>query len=150
MQIIPLTECQQHLDTVTQWVWDEWGGVHVGGSIEKVRAILAGRPTCPPTLVALEREVPVGVLGFRRLMLRGRGPVRLFINQLFVVPARRAQGIGTALLREALGRVGPEDEALYVYTHLKVWYEERGFVVVEAEAQTGNVVLRAVRSPARA
>lgn len=145
MHILPLPECPQHLDTITQWVWDEWGGRHVGGSIAQVRSIVAGRPTCPPTLVALDGTTPVGMLGFRRITLHGREPLRLFVNQLFVVPGQREHGIGTELVRDALGRVGPEDAALYVYTHLRDWYAARGFTLVEEEAETGNVVLRAPR-----
>jgi GNAT superfamily N-acetyltransferase len=76
-------------------------------------------------------------------MFRGREPLLLFINSLFVLASHRGHGIGTALLRDGLGRVGPEDQYVYVYASIRTWYEGRGFVVVEEDGDTGNSVLRA-------
>jgi predicted N-acetyltransferase YhbS len=149
MQIIPLADCPQHVDTVTQWLWDEWGGAYAAQTQEQVRKTLLGRPTNPPTLVALERAEPVGVLGFRRIMFKGREPLLLFINSLFVAETQRGHGVGSALLRAALARVGPQDAVVYVYTHIRAWYEARGFALIEEEAETGNVVLRISLNPAK-
>ena len=145
MQVVPLSEVPHHLDAVAQWVWDEWRGSHSSQTFEEVRSILQGRATAPPTLIALDGAVPVGVLGFRRVMFRGREPLLLWINALFVVETHRDRGVGTALLYDALGRVGPEDAAVYVYAAIRGWYQARNFVMVEAEGDTGNAVLRASR-----
>jgi predicted N-acetyltransferase YhbS len=145
MHIIPLTEVPHHVETVTHWIWDEWRGAYAGETFEGIRKILLGRPTNPPTVVALDGAAPVGVLGFRRIMFRGREPLRLFINSLFVVETHRRRGIGTALLYDALGRVEPADPVVYVYASIRAWYEARGFVVIEEESDTGNAVLRATR-----
>ena len=91
--------------------------------------------------------MPVGVLGFRRVMFRGREPSLLFINSLFVVISHHGRGIGTALLRDGLDRVGPEDPRVYVYASIRAWYVSRGFVMVEEDGDTGNSVLRASVPP---
>lgn len=142
--IIPLDDCPQHLDTIVQWVWDEWRGGQNGQSFDQTRAVMKGNPGHPPTLVALDDEThrPLGVLGFRRVMLHGRDPLVLFINSLFVPVSKRRRGIASALLTEAVRRVGPEDEWLYVYTNIATWYEARGFTAIEREPASGNTVLR--------
>jgi ribosomal protein S18 acetylase RimI-like enzyme len=49
-----------------------------------------------------------------------------------IAPAHaRRRGIATALLNEALARVGKEHDAIYVYTQIRAWYEARGFTVIE-------------------
>lgn len=145
MQIVPLIEISQHVDTVTQWIWDEWRGGYAGQTFEETKRVLLGGPKNPPTVVALDAAAPVGVLGFRRVMFRGREPLLLFINSLFVLETHRGRGIGTALLHDALGRVGPEDPVVHVYATISAWYQARGFVVVEEDGDTGNAVLRAVK-----
>jgi ribosomal protein S18 acetylase RimI-like enzyme len=146
--IAPLDDCPDHLDTVVQWVWDEWRGGHNKQSFEETRSIIQGKPDRPPTLVAIDEHTAaaVGVLGFRRVMLHGREPLLLFINSLFVPAPARRRGVATALVAEAVRRVGarsgPSDEWLYVYTNIASWYEARGFDVAEHDAETGNTVLR--------
>lgn len=142
--IIPLADCPQHLDTIVRWVWDEWRGGQNGQSFEQTHAVMKGNPSHPPTLVAIDDSTlqPRGVLGFRRVMLHGRDPLVLFINSLFVPVSKRRQGIASALLTEAVRRVGPGDEWLYVYTNIAAWYEARGFTAIEREASSGNTVLR--------
>lgn len=145
MQIIPLIEVPQHVDLLAQWICEEWHAGYDREALEEVKTILRGGPTSPPTVVALDGEAPIGVLGFRRVMLRGREPLLLFINSLLVLETHRGRGIGTALLNDALGRVAPEDSCVYVYAAIPAWYQARGFVVVEPEDDAGNTVLRASR-----
>jgi predicted N-acetyltransferase YhbS len=145
MQILSLIEVSHHADTIAQWIWDEWRGGEARQTFEETRAVLLRHPGTPPTIVALDANAPIGVLGFSRFMLGEREPLLLFINSLFVVEAHRGRGIGTALLRDALGRVGPEDTFVYVYTGLRAWYQARGFVVIQENGETGNAVLRTSR-----
>lgn len=145
MQILTLAECPQHVDTATQWLWDEWPRGASGETFDQTRTTLLGRPDCPPTLLAIDHE-PLGVIGFRRVKFRGREPLLLFINSLLVIPTHRSRGIATALLTEALRRVEPADLPVHVYTHLRDWYTARGFVFVEEESETGNVLLRSHRN----
>jgi GNAT superfamily N-acetyltransferase len=143
MKVVPLVDVPHHVDMIAQWIWGEWRGGFAGQTFEDTRTVLLGRPTNPPTLVALEAGMPVGVLGFRRVMFRGREPLQLFINSLFVLASHRSRGLGTALLQDGLRRVGSEDEYVYVYASIRTWYEDRGFVVIEVDGDTGNFVLRA-------
>jgi len=149
MQILPLVEVPQHVDAVALWIWDEWRGGEARQTFEETRAVLLGQRDTPPTIVALDAAVPIGVLGFSRFLFRGREPLVLFINSLFVVETHRGRGVGSALLRDALGRVGPEDSFVYVYKGIRAWYEARGFVVIQENGDTGNAVLRVSRPSER-
>lgn len=77
------------------------------------------------------------------MRFRGRGPLRLFVNALFVAEGHRGQGVGSALLAEAVRRATSE---LFVYTDLRGWYEARGFAFVERDAESGSVLLRCAPS----
>lgn len=146
--IVTLDDYPDYLDTVVQWVWDEWRGGHNNQSLEETRAIMQSKPSWPPTLVAIDEETAqaIGVLGFRRVTLHGREPLRLFINSLFVPAQARRRGVATALVAEAVRRAGARsdrsEEWLYVYTNIASWYEARGFEAAEHDAETGNTVLR--------
>jgi predicted N-acetyltransferase YhbS len=140
MQILPIADCEQHLDTAARWIWEEWKETS-GLTLAQTRSQLTERSTCPPTLVAVVALELLGVIAFRRVKYRGREPLSLFINSLFVRPSDRGRGIGTALLSAALGRVGTEDPAVHVYTGVRAWYEARGFAVVDEEPDGANVVM---------
>jgi predicted N-acetyltransferase YhbS len=141
MEIINLSRCPEHTDTVARWIFAEWAD-RSELTLDEVLRHLADQPTRPPTLLAVDGERVLGVLGFRRVKYRGREPAVLFINSLFVAESSRNRGIGSALVSEALRRVGPEDAALYVYTDIRAWYESRDFQLVDQETGTGNAVLR--------
>lgn len=140
MQILPITDCEQHVDTAARWIWEEWRETS-GLTLAQTRSQLTERSTCPPALVAVVALELLGVIGFRRVKYRGREPLTLFINSLFVRPSDRGRGIGTALLSAALGRVGSEDRAVHVYTGVRAWYGARDFVVVDEEPDGANVVM---------
>ena len=148
MHIVPLADCPQHLETAARWLWDEWHGQYGNRDFEQVRATLFDKPGRPPALLAID-GAPVGVIVFRRVKFHGQEPLRLFINALFVTAEHRRRGIATALLGDALSRVGTEHDTIYVYTHLRDWYQARGFTFVKEEAETKNVVLCRANQNAR-
>lgn len=140
MQIVSLSDFPQHLDVVAQWLWDEWHGQYAAQTFEQVRSTLLDKPGCPPALIALDGE-PLGAIVFRRIKFRGREPLLLFVNALYVPLHARERGVATALLTEGLARVGKEHAAVHVYTQIRAWYEARGFTVIEEDSEPPNVVL---------
>ena len=123
-----------------RWIWEEWRE-HSGLSLEETRERLLLNEDQPPALLALSGESPAGVLGFGRFQ-RAPGQVpSLFIDALYVAPEYRGCGTGTLLLREAVTRAREFASELFVYTHLRAWYERRGWMAVEATPGTELVVL---------
>lgn len=140
MLILPISDCARHVDAIAQWTWEEWKETS-GLTLAQTRTQLQQRSTCPATLIAVVDGEAIGVIAFRRVKYKGREPLVLFINSLFVRPSDRGRGVGTALLSTALGKVGCEDRAVHVYTHIRAWYEARGFTVIEEDPETSNFVL---------
>ena len=103
-----------------RWIWEEWRE-HSGLSLEETRARLLLNEDQPPALLALSGESPAGVLGFGRF--------------------QRAPGQVPSLFIDALYVAGEFASELFVYTHLRAWYERRGWMAVEATPGTELVVL---------
>ena len=138
--IRPLTECPSHLDTVAKWIWDQWRD-HSGLSAAETRTRLQNPPDCPPTLVAEENGVPVGVLGFQRFVRSPGEPPSLFVDVLFVLESERGHGIGAALVREGIERARPFAQDLYVYTSQRDWYQKLGWTVLKVDPVSSLFVL---------
>ncbi len=139
MKIVDATEVASKLDTVAHWLWNQWGRPE-GQTLAESRQNLE-RQRSPCSLVAVVDDEPRGVLVFRRVKYMGRPPLRLFIYSIYVDEGSRGEGIGTALLSEAVARASALDDAVHVYTDIPEWYVERGFSIEERDPKTGNVVL---------
>jgi predicted N-acetyltransferase YhbS len=139
LRIAPLLEHGEHLDTVADWLWDEWKDLdgqpwaQMRASLDEVRR--------PASRLALVEDQPVGVLLFKRVKFKGKAPLRLFINALYVTQGQRRRGVASALVEEAARLASESDDVLFVYTHIAPWYERRGFTLTEGEDERGNVVL---------
>jgi predicted N-acetyltransferase YhbS len=138
--IVALRDRAQHGDLVARWVWEEWKD----GSrftLEQTRAQLLGEPDCPATLVAIDANEPLGVLGFRRFDHERLGSQLLFVNSLYVAPAARRRGVASALVAQAIIGAAAFVRTLYVYTQIPGWYEARGFTCAERNADGLHAVL---------
>ena len=140
MKIVPLIEREQDIETAARWTWEEWKDLS-GLTLDQARLQLIGRPDCPPSLLAIDDTEAVGVLAFRRVMYKGREPMILSINALYVDARARGRGVGTALVAEAVERAAAFVRVVHVYTNLRAWYEARGFAFLEDDAGTPNCLL---------
>ena len=138
--IRPLSECPSHLDTVSKWIFDYWHE-HSGLSAAETRTRLQNPADCPPTLIAEEKGVPIGVLGFQRFVRSAGEPPSLFVDVLFVPESERGRGIGTALVREGIERARPFAQDLYVYTAQRDWYRKLGWTVLKVDPVSSLFVL---------
>jgi GNAT superfamily N-acetyltransferase len=139
--LVALRDCAQHADLVARWVWQEWKDGS-GFTLEQTRAQLLGEPDCPATLLAIDADEPLGVLGFRRFDHERLGSQLLFVNSLYVAPAARGRGIASALVADAVIRAAALVRTLHVYTQIPGWYEARGFTCAERNADGVHAVLR--------
>ena len=140
MDLQPLNARPEWVEIAARWIWEEWRE-HSGLSLEETRARLVLEADRPPALLVLDGETPAGVLGFGRFQRAPGEAPSLFVDALYVAPEFRRSGAGTLLLRQAVTRAGEFASELFVYTHLREWYERRGWTVVESTPGTELVVL---------
>ena len=83
MEIVRLSDRPDCLDLVASWIWNEWER-DSSTSVDQIRDRI--KPECrPPPLLAIVSGEPCGALLFRRVNYRGREPLRLYLDSLFVI-----------------------------------------------------------------
>lgn len=120
MRIDYLAEHPQHVPTLARWHHAEWGPVLSGWSLEVAQAELAlhtrGR-AIPTTVVALDGEQ---LLGSCSLLENDDERIRAWspwLASLYVLPAARGGGVGSALVRRIEAEAAALGVArLYLYT----------------------------------
>ena len=139
MQIRPLIDLPEHVDVVTRWLWDQWPDAN--STIEERRERLMLVDDCPPALLALSENEPVGVLAFRRHPRNSSVRRALFIDALYVHASCRDRGIGAALVAEAVLAARDFERELFVFTDKRDYYEKRGWSLHAIDPKPNHVVL---------
>ena len=112
------------LEPVVQWILTQWPEE----AAEEVRQMLLDDSDCPPTLVALAGEKPVGVLAFKSHPPAQSDTDELWINVLFVESSHRQQGIGRRLVRDSIPHARDHGRKhLFVFTDIPQFYENLGW-----------------------
>lgn len=123
-RIAQLNQHPEHVETVAGWILNEWGASSLG----YINDSLIENKGCPPTLIALSSEGPMGVLGYKLHLLTYRNSVELWINVIYVPKPWRRQGIGRRLLVEGMKAAKTSGRnVLYVYTDIPTFYERFGW-----------------------
>jgi len=103
VRVAPLREHREFCPLVVQWFrgeWPEWYGPGGSGSAEAdVNAFAASDINLPVGLLAFDREVPVGVGALKTESIPSHKHLTPWAAAGFVLPKRRGQGIGAALLQ---------------------------------------------------
>ncbi len=137
LRIARLSEYPEHLETAVDWIASEWEPAH-----DAIRKMMADSEDRPPALLALNSNVPVGVLAYKIHAFQARGTDELWLNALYVEPKFRRRGIGQRLVlaglqdAEASGR-----QSLLVYTDISHFYERLGWRRVSCDEKTKTSVL---------
>lgn len=132
IEIKHISEVPEHIDIIAQWMCDEWGTDNnieffksiVGHSLDKIKL--------PQTLVALDRDVPIGTVGIWRCDMVSRQDLYPWLSGLYVVPSYRSKGIGSKLQRSVeiyAGQLGYKK--LYLYTDIENYYEKSGWLQID-------------------
>jgi predicted N-acetyltransferase YhbS len=134
-QIEHLFEHPQQIDGVAQWIYDEfWADktVHSPSSLAALLRLAARPNAIPQSLLALVDGVPVGTVNLIENDDDKRAHLSPWLAALFVVPAYRRRGVGSALVRELLhAAAGLGIETLYLGTDNPAFYTPLGATIHE-------------------
>jgi predicted N-acetyltransferase YhbS len=121
LRIAILAEHPDHIQTVSSWVFNEWGSLTPGVTLEKVVTkfqthLNLGR--IPLTFIALQGQAPVGTASLVLHDISDRTELSPWLAAVYVLPEQRGNGIGTRLVlaaERAAVRLGVS--RLYLFTH---------------------------------
>ena len=148
VRIESLADRPELLPTVAEWHWNEWGDVDPSGSLQSWAEGLASRThrdRIPASYVAVADGEPVGSVVLVEHDMPDRGDLAhltLWLAGLFVKPAYRHQGIGSALVRHAQSealRFGVSRLYLYTSTASDV-YKRLGWKTIGGTVYEGEDV----------
>ncbi|BFM17744.1 GNAT family N-acetyltransferase [Maricurvus nonylphenolicus] len=125
-----LSQCPEQLELLATWHHQAWGT----GSLDERRQRLQkhlSEDAVPTSFIAFLNGQPVGSISLVHYQRLGESPNSVWIANLYVIEAKRRQGIGEALLRHA------EQYArqlllpqLFLYaTDQEAFYQKRGWLV---------------------
>ena len=137
MDIRYLVDCRQVIPQIARWLFDEWGrllpGMSIEGGITRLQERLR-RDQRPLTMVAMEAEVAIGTVSLVPFDMETRPDLSPWLASLYVAPDLRRCGIGSALIvavvREAK-RLGID--SLFLFTDSsQALYAKHGWQTVES------------------
>ena len=145
MKIVYLADQPQHIPDLAVWLFGEWGHLNAGETLEKRVARLtshSGRPGIPATLIALEGDTLLGSASLVANDLSTRPELSPFLASVFVLPAHRQQGVGSALVRQVMHTAALLGfPTLYLITHdQQQLYAKLGWSAVEELDYRGETV----------
>jgi GNAT superfamily N-acetyltransferase len=137
-----------HLDlveTVARWHWDAWGHEDPGASLASWTAGMrarANRDRIPMTYVALDGAELVGTASLIAHEMVTHPEWSPWLGGVYVRHDRRGEGIGSALVREAVRAAAAMNEPrLYLSTEsARGFYEKLGWRAIAVEEHAGQPV----------
>jgi GNAT superfamily N-acetyltransferase len=147
-RIVALAERPELVRTVAGWHWELWGAEDPAGSVESWTARAKGwanQDAIPMIFVALAEESPVGSVSLMVHDLSDRRDLWdlwPWLSGLYVVPAWRGRGIGSALVARAEAQARSMGVVrLYLYTaRARGLYEQLGWEPFGDDVQAGAAV----------
>ena len=124
----PLKPSNHYLDTVAQWIFDEWSGGN-GDSIAVIKGKLLQQSDAPPSQIAMLEDRPVGFVWLWRHQAQGESEPSLWINALYVHEQYRKRGIASSLVKRAESLSKGFEDRLYAYTNIPEFYLRLGWKV---------------------
>ncbi|NMM64578.1 GNAT family N-acetyltransferase [Clostridium sp. P21] len=123
-----LADHKEHIDTVTNWLWKEFGKENNREFFESIIKNSLIKDKLPLTFIALEDNELVGTIGLWRSDLVSRQDLFPWLSALFVKEDCRGKRIGQKLqnfLVEYCREAGYKE--LFLYTDLCNYYEKTGW-----------------------
>ena len=145
IEVVPLFDRPEFIPVVAQWNWAEWREllpcVSCAAFADELRAHTR-RDGVPITFLALDGGVPVGTVSLIADDLEMRPELTPWLASLYVVPARRASGLGTMLAQHAVEAArGFGIDLLYLYTPgQEAFYRRLGWEFLEAAHFCGRAI----------
>ena len=146
MQIDYLANHPDVIPTLARWLYDQWGHMAPGRSVETAEAQLRGccnRNAIPLAAVALSDSKPVGVACLVEHDMDTRKDLSPWLASVFVPPEHRGKGIGTALTRRIMDEAEALDVGtLYLFTpDRETFYSRLGWTVLERTEYRGEQIV---------
>jgi predicted N-acetyltransferase YhbS len=155
MLICPLADRPEALPTVARWLFERFGYLNPGASLERSERRMTERlkrEGCPIAFVAFEGDVPTGTASLVPADLEERPDLAPWLAGVFVEPARRGHGIGSALVGAVVahaGRCGYEN--VYLFTPDKqAFFARLGWKERESSSHHGTAISVMERASRRA
>ncbi|WP_242874752.1 MULTISPECIES: GNAT family N-acetyltransferase [Clostridium] len=127
-----LADHKEYIDTVTNWIWREFGNENNYDFFESIIKNSLIKNKLPLTFVALEDNELVGTVGLWRSDLMSRQDLFPWLSALFVKEDSRGKKIGQKLqsfLVEYCRKAGFTE--LFLYTDICDYYEKTGWEYIE-------------------
>ena len=144
MESVNLSAAPQHLERLAGWHHRQWGCLHPGAGIERVRAELQrhlGEAVIPSTFVARDGDV-LGSAAIVERDMRTRPDDGPWLASVYVAPEARGRGVGTRLVRHVM-QVARDTNVpeLFLFTPDRAgFYARLGWRVVSHETYQGSEV----------
>ena len=138
MRMVPLADRPELFPAVGRWHWEEWGAgapnVSLAEWTDALRA-KSGGDGIPITWVALLDGVPVGSVALIERDMPTYPDLTPWLSSVYVVPERRNDGVGSALVAHAEEAARAYGVArLYLYTDsAEAFYAARGWRTIARE-----------------
>ncbi len=145
MTISDLLQAPQHIPLLAAWHHSEWAYLNPGGSleqrIEKMQAYLSG-DVIPKTYVCLCNGQPAGSAAIVTCDMETHPEWTPWLASVYVAPALRRQGIGSALVKHAMSQTGLAGmQRLFLFTPDRAdFYRKLGWQHLTEECYRGHAV----------
>ena len=139
VEIAELDQHPMHRPQVVEWLYAQWEESTRDEFDEAIRT----RSGCPPTLIAIDHDQPIGVLAYTLFTMKTRTTEDMWINAVYVATSWRGRGVGSRLVTEgvhaakAFGR-----STIYVNTDVPRFYERNGWTRFRYNQETSMHVLQ--------
>jgi GNAT superfamily N-acetyltransferase len=133
IEILPVADHPALHDTVTHWLWSEWGTPLNRGLYRSLIAH-SRRDTIPAIYMAFADGKPAGTVGLLRTDLLSRQEFTPWMAVLYVLPEYRGCGIVALLQEHAIAeakRLGFSE--MFLYTKMSGFYEKGGWMYLESD-----------------
>lgn len=129
MKIGMLKEYPEHIDTIVDWVNDEFGNDNSRNFYRAIIEHSLADNQLPITFVAIEEGTLLGTVGIWRGDLLSRQELFPWLSALVVNPNYRNRGIGKKLQEHVLEycKINGYKE-IFLYTNLIDYYEKNGWI----------------------
>jgi predicted N-acetyltransferase YhbS len=144
----PFAHYPQHIDELSQWMFQKWGQFYPGSSVETTRRWLAmtmRNTGLPITQLALDGETLVGCVMLQRQELYKEKDLTPWLGALLVEEKYQNQGIGSRLHGWGMAHIKSLD---YKKLHLLAfdpnhceWYHRKGWTIIKSDDTRGHPLI---------
>lgn len=123
---------KEHIDTVVEWLWKEFGNENSYDFFESIIKRSLIKDKLPLTFVAIIDNELVGTIGLWRSDLVSRQDLYPWLSALYVKESHRKKGVGQELQRFLINYCKEAGfTELFLYTDIRNYYEKTGWQYIE-------------------